>query len=99
VIQKLMNYPNPFNQQTTISFEHNQPNTQLPVEVDIFATNGQLVKTIRKTVFTAGTRNCEIQWDGTDENGQKLKKAIYIYRVVITLGETKFVSAGQMILF
>jgi hypothetical protein len=99
VIQKPMNYPNPFNQQTTISFEHNQPNTQLPVEVGIFATNGQLIKTIRKTVFTAGTRNCEIQWDGTDENGQKLKKAIYIYRVVITLGETKFVSAGQMILF
>lgn len=99
VIQKLMNYPNPFTDQTTISFEHNQPNTQLPVEVAIFSSSGQLVKTIRKTVFTAGTRNCQIQWDGTNENGQKLKKAIYIYRVVITLGEQKYVSAGQMILY
>jgi len=99
VIQKLMNYPNPFTDKTTISFEHNQPNTQLPVEVAIFSTSGQLVKTIRKTVFTAGTRNCEIQWDGTNENGQKLKKAIYIYRVIIFLGENKFQSAGQLILF
>ncbi len=99
VIQKLMNYPNPFTDKTTISFEHNQPNTDLPVEVGIFTTNGQLVKTIRKTVFTAGTRNCEIQWDGTNENGQKLKKAIYIYQVIISLGENKFQSAGQMILF
>ncbi|HQR94281.1 MAG TPA: type IX secretion system sortase PorU, partial [Sediminibacterium sp.] len=99
VIQKLMNYPNPFTDKTTISFEHNQPNTQLPVEIAIYSSSGQLVKTIRKTVFTAGTRNCEIQWDGTNENGQKLKKAIYIYRVVITLGEHKYVSAGQMILY
>lgn len=99
VIQKLMNYPNPFTDKTTISFEHNQPNTQLPVEIAIFSSSGQLVKTIRKTVFTAGTRNCEIQWDGTNENGQKLKKAIYIYRVIINLGEHKYVSAGQMILY
>lgn len=98
LIQKLMNYPNPFTNLTTISFEHNQPNTQLPVEIAIFSTSGQLVKTIRKTVFTAGTRNCAIQWDGTNENGQKLKKAIYIYRVIISLGEHKQVFAGQMIL-
>jgi len=99
MIQKLMNYPNPFTDKTTISFEHNQPNTQLPVEIAIFTTNGQLVKTIRKTVFTEGTRNIEIQWNGTDENGQKLKKAVYICQVIITLGEHQYVSASQMILY
>jgi hypothetical protein len=99
MIQKLMNYPNPFTDKTTISFEHNQPNTQLPVEIAIFTTNGQLVKTIRKTVFTEGTRNIEIQWNGTDENGQKLKKAVYICQVIITLGEHQYVSVSQMILY
>jgi hypothetical protein len=98
VVGHLMNYPNPFTSKTSISFEHNQPDTELGVELAIYASNGQLVKRIRKTVQTAGTRNVVVEWDGTDENGRKLKKALYIYHIKVSLGNASYQASKQIIL-
>lgn len=99
VVTRLMNYPNPFTTSTRFSFEHNQPNTDLGVNIQIFTLNGQLLKQIDKTVNTGGTRNIQIDWDGRDESGRKLKKATYIYHIKVSLHNSVYQEAKQILVF
>jgi len=68
------------------------------VEIGIYTVGGQLVKRLQSVVQSAGSRNSQLSWDGTDERGRKLEKGIYIYRVIIALGRERWEEAGQMIL-
>jgi hypothetical protein len=97
-ITHLRNYPNPFSGRTSFSFEHNQPEAAFSVEIGIYTVGGQLVKRLQSVVQSAGSRNSQLSWDGTDERGRKLEKGIYIYRVIIALGRERWEEAGQMIL-
>ncbi len=69
---KAKNYPNPFNQSTSIEFE-------LPkdehVEVTIFNFLGQEICTLLNEYKLAGTH--KISWNGTDLNGQPLSSGVY----------------------
>ncbi|MCD4774161.1 MAG: type IX secretion system sortase PorU [Bacteroidales bacterium] len=82
-IENLYNYPNPFIDYTNFVFEHNQPDSELDVQIQIFSISGQLVKTINTFVFTNGYRSEPINWNGLDNNGSKVKKGLYIYRLVV----------------
>jgi hypothetical protein len=109
-IAQVRNYPNPvrFNgglingAQTIFAFEHNQPNTNLLVNIEIVNTSGALVKRIQQTVNTLGSRNIQISWDGSSETGSKYKPGIYFYRINISapvspqLGTAT--TAGQIIM-
>jgi hypothetical protein len=69
---ELNNYPNPFNPQTTISF--NLPNHSRTAKLKIFNTRGQLVKNCNlapgQTSFT---------WQGKDADGKKVASGTYFY--------------------
>lgn len=98
VITKVFNYPNPFIHRTNFAFEHNQPNTDLEVSIDIFNATGGLVKRIKQILNTASSRNCQLEWDGTDENKRKLQRGIYFYRIIVSANNQKTQSAHQLIL-
>lgn len=98
LITKVLNYPNPFINRTNFSFEHNQSNTDLEVSIDIFNAGGGLVKRIKQILNTAGSRNCQLEWDGTDENRKKLQRGIYFYRIIVTANNQKTQSAHRLIL-
>ena len=97
-IGNLRNYPNPFTNSTNLAFEHNQPNTDLDVTIDIYTETGALVKQIHRILNTGGTRNCEINWLGDDQSGAKLKKGIYIYRVIVVAGGSQVQNTQQLII-
>lgn len=108
-IAAVRNFPNPFKAlggTTVFAFEHNQPNTDLEVQIEIVNAAGAAVQQIRRTVNTQGTRNIEIAWDGTTQQGRKCVPGIYYYRLrVSVLGNpnnnppTGFQSAaGQIII-
>jgi len=78
----VLNYPNPFIDQTCISFEHNLAGKDLQVRIDIHAINGQLVKTIIQDLNTSASKEC-INWNGTTDNGSRLAKGVYVYNVKI----------------
>ncbi len=99
LITNVRNYPNPFAVTTTFAFEHNQPNTDLDVTINIYTENGALVKQIKQIVNTGGTRNCQINWNGNNQSGAKLAKGIYIYKVIVVAGGSKTENAQQLILF
>ncbi len=84
VLENLLNFPNPFRDQTSFSFQHNHPCCELNVEIKIFNMSGQLVKTINQVVSTDGYNGGPIMWDGSSDNGAPISKGIYLYKLRIT---------------
>jgi len=74
----LLNYPNPFNPITTISYDL-PVNVENPV-IEIFNVKGEKVKSL--CVFpngSLGTRS--VVWDGTDNYRKPVSSGVYFYRI------------------
>jgi hypothetical protein len=97
-ITALHNFPNPFVSGTYFSFEHNQPNTNLVVTIQIVNGAGQLVKKIAKTLISNGTRTASIYWQGDTENGRKLGRGMYFYRIIVQAGGQQKQLAQRLLL-
>ena len=69
----LQNYPNPFNNQTKISFSLGLEGRY---SILIFNLKGQLVKNLISKFGQKG--DYEIEWDGTNDFGQKVGSGIYV---------------------
>lgn len=86
VLNKLLNWPNPFTDKTYIQFEHNCDDI-LDVNIHIYTITGKLVKTITMPVsaepFMQGFRTPKtaIEWDGRDDFGDLVGKGTYIFKV------------------
>ncbi|MBI9037447.1 MAG: T9SS type A sorting domain-containing protein [Bacteroidales bacterium] len=77
------NSPNPFNDNTRIEYfipERSQ------VTIRIYNISGQIVSTLINEVQNAGINS--INWNATDENGNKVNQGLYIYRIESN-GETQ----------
>lgn len=70
------NYPNPFNPETTISFEI--PKTD-NVSLQIYNLKGQLIRTLVNDYLPAGKQS--IVWNGTDNNNQPVASGVYLYKI------------------
>ena len=84
------NYPNPFNPETTISFQTTESTES--TEVKIFNLKGQKVKTLVNEVIPAGQHS--VIWDGKDERGNPVGSGIYLYK----LETANYSSIKKMIL-
>jgi len=69
------NVPNPFNPETTISFQISGKNNQ-NTELIIYNIKGQRVK-----VYPILKDQSSIIWDGTDSNDQSVPSGIYLYKL------------------
>ncbi|MCB2230395.1 T9SS type A sorting domain-containing protein [bacterium] len=70
------NYPNPFNPSTVIEFSLS---AAADVEVTVYNTLGQSVRTLIKQVLGAG--DYQVSWDGTTDSGEPAASGVYLYRV------------------
>ncbi len=75
------NYPNPFNPTTTISFSLAEAGE---VSLEVFNMLGQKVKTLLAGCVTAGSHT--VEWDATDNRGDKVASGVYFYRLTSTEG-------------
>lgn len=91
-LNELFNYPNPVIDFTTFSFEHNQSGEDMDVIIDIYSIDGKRVTRLEESSIANSYRNNEIQWDVTDENGSKIAKGIYIYKLIVRLADGKEAS-------
>lgn len=94
-IENMGNYPNPFTNETHFVFEHNHPDEELHVQMNIYNTAGALVKNIDTRFTPAGSRTSELTWDGTDNAGSRLPSGMYVYRTTITSESGYRASAYQ----
>jgi hypothetical protein len=69
-------FPNPFNPVTTITYNLNK---QGYIELSIYNMAGQLVKTLHKGHAIPGLN--QIQWNGTDVNGEPVSSGIYLCKM------------------
>jgi hypothetical protein len=99
-LQNLQNFPNPFKDRTTFSFEYNQTSSALDAEILIYSLDGNLVKTIKEQIYTNGYRSQHIEWDGTTDNGWKISSGIYCYVLNLKLpdGSSVHQSAKMVVL-
>ena len=85
-LEHVLNYPNPFTDQTCFQFEHGSDVGDLDVVVQIFTVSGRLIKTLNERINAPGSRlgldNC-LRWDGRDDFGDQLAKGVYLYRVQV----------------
>ncbi|MDP2173805.1 MAG: GLUG motif-containing protein [Candidatus Cloacimonadaceae bacterium] len=72
----LKSYPNPFNPNTTISFDLPRATE---TRLDVFNIRGQKVKTLCSALFPAGSHS--IVWNGRDDNGIACASGIYLCRL------------------
>ncbi len=70
----LMNYPNPFNPETKITFRTREAGF---VRVNIYNLQGQLVRQLVSGQYNPGTFSAI--WNGKDDNGHAVTSGIYIY--------------------
>ncbi|MBK7867078.1 MAG: T9SS type A sorting domain-containing protein [Ignavibacteriales bacterium] len=66
------NYPNPFNSSTVIRFSLK---SDAEVELNIFSSDGSLVKSLLKQSFSPG--NYSVQWDGDDSYSRPVSSGVY----------------------
>ncbi len=83
------NYPNPFNPQTTISYDLKDT---ARVRLSVYNVKGQLVRSLVNTDQAAG--RYRVVFDGRDDRGNPLSSGIYLYRY--TAG--RYSSTRKMIL-
>lgn len=83
VLDKVLNYPNPFVDYTEFWFQHNRPNETLQAQVQILTVSGKIVKTINQTIVSDGILSREIKWDGRDDFGDRIGKGVYIYHLKV----------------
>jgi flagellar hook assembly protein FlgD len=72
-----MNYPNPFNASTSITFKISTP---MNVTLKVYNNLGMEVATLVNSNLNAGDHS--VQWDATNSMGSKLESGIYYYRLI-----------------
>lgn len=92
VLDRVLNYPNPFVDYTEFWFQHNRPNETLQAQVQILTVSGKIVKTINQIIVSDGILSKDIKWDGRDDFGDKIGKGVYIYRLKV-----KSTVSGQQV--
>ncbi len=77
IMELHQNYPNPFNPTTRISFTLLE---MKDIELSVFNLKGQKVKTLMQGMHAPGS--WQVEWNGTDENGETVASGVYIYQLL-----------------
>jgi hypothetical protein len=83
-------FPNPFNPQTSFRFKLKE---QVPVKLQIFNLNGQLVRTLVDEGLASGIH--VRRWNGRNADGRPAATGLYFYRLHI--GQKIFTGRIQMV--
>ncbi len=79
------NYPNPTSGETHFTFKL----TQIPDEmrIKIYTIAGRLIKDIKIPATDLTYDFNKIYWDGRDEDGDIIANGVYLYKVILTVGD------------
>lgn len=79
IVQNVLNYPNPFSDETQFTCQINAP---AEIEIKIFTVRGRLIKTLRHYHTGNSSFFASPPWDGTDEDGDRIANGTYLYKLI-----------------
>ncbi len=79
-VTNIYNYPNPFQNNTAFTFQHNYP-ADVNVKIKVYTVAGRLIKEINQNNIS--DKFVVINWDGKDQDGETLGNGVYIYKIVV----------------
>ena len=99
ILKDLINYPNPFSNETWFTAEHNRPDKVLNINIQIFNLSGGLIKVISTTVPSSGYTIPPVYWDGLSDGGNKVVRGIYPYKIIVKTETGEIASeSGRLII-
>ena len=98
-IENLRNYPNPFSEDTWITFDHNMGDSEMDILIYIFDLGGHLVRILEDHQFADGYTINPVHWDGKSVDGQKVSGGIYVFKIIIrSVDKDPVTGTGKMII-
>ncbi len=82
-LTQVLNYPNPFYDQTRFEFIHNKNGSELEVIIRIYDMNGDFVIELSNNSLNGSNVHETIYWDGHNKNGDIVASDIYIYTIEV----------------
>jgi hypothetical protein len=99
LMEQLYNFPNPFIDLTWFNIEHNRPDRNLRLVLNIYNISGTLVRVIDQQIESPGYRLEPVEWDGTSSGGAALGGGIYVYRATLSTEDGELASSsGKLII-
>lgn len=93
-VTNVYNFPNPFKDNTSFTFQHNYPEP-INIKIKIYTVAGRMIKELDAANVT--DKFVVISWPGTDADGEKLSNGIYIYKLTVDDGAGQSVtSTGKL---
>ena len=80
IIETFANYPNPFQEETTLYFTHNRSGDDLQGELRIYETTGRELKSFEFTVSSSPYQVTLLEWSSLEK---KLPGGLYLARVAV----------------
>ncbi len=82
-LEKVLNYPNPFEKTTRFTFQTNRANAE--VTVKIYTLQGRVIQKLEGFVTNLGFN--VIEWDGRDYDGDEPANGVYLYKITVKDGD------------
>lgn len=77
-------WPNPFDNQTALTFQHNLAGKELKAHVRLTDVSGSLVREFNWNGTPIGFQGINLTWDGTNSSGSKVSPGMYIFSVQLS---------------
>jgi Peptidase family C25 len=87
-------YPNPFNQTTNFSFEHERVGDDLNITIEIFDSYGRLIKQFSENVYKISSPYDKISWN-ISEDSAPIVTGNYFYRIFAKSLTTTYQATGS----
>lgn len=76
-VERVLNWPNPFNTTTQLTFEVNRP---VEYEIHIYTVGGRSIWSTNGSLNRPGMVT-DVEWDGRDYSGDSVGNGVYLYKV------------------
>ena len=82
VLKDVVNYPNPFSDQTNFTFQAHGTSFNTEVNIKIYTITGRLIRSMKNLIPPSDGFNYYI-WDGRDDDGDIIANGVYLYKIII----------------
>jgi hypothetical protein len=84
MVTEIVNYPNPFANDTYFTFQMVSPNGGADVTISVYTVTGRKIQEIKRFAETGFNK---FYWNGLDYDGDILANGVYLYKIVVDDGQ------------